>query len=646
MTKKKKKKKGSAIYSQWYTENFVADKIEETRDALVKREALGEIRSVSEWNEKAKLRFQRNFDRLSDATKKSYQSSARHFGKYLGIPKYESKVSNIVARLIILSYLEASTLVEEYVMWMETDLELSPNTINLRLASLRWFVDAARRVGWVTWKLDVKNVKSGKVRDTSGPSDAEFRRILRVVNGYTNPAGIRTKALVYLLAFTGMRISSAISLDIKNIDLDSGMIRVRWKGKGDKESQYVWRPVGDDTMAVLSDWIEYRGDDPGAVFCSTDRLKRGVISRLTIRTAQKNIESVGMEAATKKKLTPHGFRHFFATNNLKKADTRDVMKATGHTNIKTIEFYDDSDDTSVQKIVSGMEDRWLSSLRSTEKEDEKEIEKRYEEDAESNEDYDDDLSDFGIVSSVSAIENAKTYERIPTGMDSVDRLFGGEPGDAGMVKGSLVLLGGFPGIGKSTLARQIAWHICESNPGEKVLIASGEESAEQIGEALARLQCKHDNLLLFSEKSLNRICMAAERMDVCCLIVDSVSTVVDDECDKPPGSISQVKAIGHKLLSWCKGVGEDEDGSGIPVIVISHVDKKGQIAGPKALEHHVDAVFTFTLPHKRSKRRSLACDGKNRFGDATVEIFFEMTDKGLIEAEEMEQYGEDEYDSF
>lgn len=642
MTSREKSKSGAELFSPWYDEKFVKEKLEQKQNALAKMEKRGEISNADDWNQKAQRRFKRHWERLSDETKRSYQSAARHFGKYLGLKRINSKVSNIVARLIVLSYMEAATLVEEYVMWMEEDLELAPNTINLRLAALRWFVDAARRVGWVEYKLDVKNVKGGKVKDTSGPTPAEFRRILRVVNSAEGSGAMRDRLMVYMLAFMGLRISSVISLDMENIDFEKRVVKVKWKGKGDTVARYVWRPMGPETFEALDDWLEVRGRENGPIMQSLDRAKRGT-GRLSIRSAQRIIDHIGREAATRKKLTPHAFRHFHATDSLEaEKDTRRVMKSTGHTNVKTIEAYDDADERAAREVASAMEKRWLNHLEELEEEDEDEIQDRYSD--KSDDEPDQGLEDLGIVTSSSAAEDHTEYERMSTGMDGVDSLLGGRKNRRGLVRGSIVLLGGYPGIGKSTLARQICKNICDNNPGERILYASGEESTEQIGESLARLDCKHPNFLLTAEQSINKICEVAEKINASVLVIDSVSTVAVDEVDKMPGSITQVKSIGHYLLSWCKGVGEEE-GTGISVIIISHVDKKGNIAGPKALEHHVDAVFSFMSPSKRSRMRSLGCEGKNRFGDATKEILFEMTAKGLVEYEpEENDFGYDDDD--
>src|SRR5690606_38094227 len=118
---------------------------------------------------------------------------------------------------------------------------------------------------------------------------------------------------VYMLAFMGVSISSAISLDMENIDFEQRKFKVKWKAKGDSVARYVWRPVGPETFSALEDWLEVRGRDPGPIMISLDRAKRGS-GRLTVRSAQKIIANIGVEAATKKPLHPHAFLHFHATD--------------------------------------------------------------------------------------------------------------------------------------------------------------------------------------------------------------------------------------------------------------------------------------------------------------------------------------------
>ena len=206
--------------------------------------------------------------------------------------------------------------------------------------------------------------------------------------------------------------------------------------------------------------------------------------------------------------------------------------------------------------------------------------------------------------------------RFPTGMGELDRVLGG-----GAVKGSLVLVGGAPGIGKSTLMLQICSKLCEFS---KVLYISGEESEHQLKLRAKRLHVESEQLFVLSETSLGDLVdsVGAERPDV--LIVDSIQTLYNDALDSPAGSVSQVKDCTMALMQLAKG-------QGITVFVIGHVNKEGSIAGPKVLEHMVDCVLYFEGDQHTSYRILRAA--KNRFG-ATNEIgVFEMRDEGLVEVE-------------
>ena len=206
--------------------------------------------------------------------------------------------------------------------------------------------------------------------------------------------------------------------------------------------------------------------------------------------------------------------------------------------------------------------------------------------------------------------------RFSTGMGELDRVLGG-----GAVKGSLVLVGGAPGIGKSTLMLQICESLCREN---KVLYVSGEESEHQLKLRARRLRVQSERLLVISETSLAGLLesAAAESPDV--LIVDSIQTLYSDALDSPAGSVSQVKDCTMALMQLAKG-------QGITVFVIGHVNKEGSIAGPKVLEHMVDCVLYFEGDQHTSYRILRAA--KNRFG-ATNEIgVFEMGDSGLAEVE-------------
>ena len=204
--------------------------------------------------------------------------------------------------------------------------------------------------------------------------------------------------------------------------------------------------------------------------------------------------------------------------------------------------------------------------------------------------------------------------RFRTGMGELDRVLGG-----GAVRGSLVLVGGAPGIGKSTLMLQICDNLCRF---AKVLYVSGEESERQIKLRAQRLNVAGEGLYLLSETNLEHVLDAVHSLQPDVLIVDSIQTLYHGDISSGPGSISQVKECTMSLMQLAKG-------EGITVFVIGHVNKEGSIAGPKVLEHMVDCVLYFEGERQMAYRILRAA--KNRFG-ATNEIgVFEMTDRGLTE---------------
>lgn len=204
--------------------------------------------------------------------------------------------------------------------------------------------------------------------------------------------------------------------------------------------------------------------------------------------------------------------------------------------------------------------------------------------------------------------------RFFTGMGELDRVLGG-----GAVAGSLVLVGGAPGIGKSTLLLQICDQLCLQR---RVLYISGEESERQLKLRAQRLKVESDKLLILSETRLSDVLEAVEETQPDILIVDSIQTLYREENESAPGSISQVKDCTMALMQLSKQ-------QGITVFVVGHINKDGNIAGPKVLEHMVDCVLYFEGDPNSSYRLLRAA--KNRFGSTNEIGVFEMGDSGLIE---------------
>ena len=215
-----------------------------------------------------------------------------------------------------------------------------------------------------------------------------------------------------------------------------------------------------------------------------------------------------------------------------------------------------------------------------------------------------------LISEVEATDEL----RFATGMEELDRVLGG-----GAVQGSLVLVGGAPGVGKSTLMLQICDSLCRFS---KVLYVSGEESVRQIKLRSERLKVRGDRLYLLSESDLGSVLEAVDQLAPDVLIVDSIQTLYNSELSASPGSVGQVKDCTMALMQLAKG-------QGITVFVIGHITKDGSLAGPKILEHMVDCVLYFEGETHNTYRILRAA--KNRFG-ATNEIgVFEMADVGLAE---------------
>lgn len=204
--------------------------------------------------------------------------------------------------------------------------------------------------------------------------------------------------------------------------------------------------------------------------------------------------------------------------------------------------------------------------------------------------------------------------RFTTGMGELDRVLGG-----GAVAGSLVLVGGAPGIGKSTLLLQICKSLCN---GRSVLYVSGEESEKQLKMRAQRIGTNCDELYILSETNLADILDAVDSTHPDILIADSVQTLYREENDSAPGSVSQVKDCTMALMQLSKS-------EGITVFVVGHINKDGAIAGPKVLEHMVDCVLYFEGDPNSSYRLLRAA--KNRFGSTNEIGVFEMADIGLIE---------------
>jgi len=216
----------------------------------------------------------------------------------------------------------------------------------------------------------------------------------------------------------------------------------------------------------------------------------------------------------------------------------------------------------------------------------------------------------------------ETDERVTTGISELDRVLGG-----GIVKGSLVLVGGDPGIGKSTLLLQMCAKLADKNIS--VLYVSGEESERQIALRSERLGGKFSDMLLFCETDIEKIEAAIESGRPEVVIVDSIQTMYSSKADSAAGSISQVREVTSSLLRISKGLG-------VSIFIVGHVTKEGTVAGPRTLEHMVDTVLYFEGEDVASYRILRAV--KNRFGSTNEVGVFDMGQTGLREVANPSEY--------
>ncbi len=226
------------------------------------------------------------------------------------------------------------------------------------------------------------------------------------------------------------------------------------------------------------------------------------------------------------------------------------------------------------------------------------------------------------VPSVLSDISIRKEDRLSTGIGELDRVLGG-----GIVQGSLTLVGGDPGIGKSTLLLQVCRNL--SNSGHKILYISGEESLAQIKMRADRIGTFSENMFLLCETDLNEITEVIRAQKPEAVVIDSIQTMYSEEVSAAPGSVSQVRESTGILLQLAKGLG-------VSVLIVGHVTKEGTVAGPRVLEHMVDAVLYFEGDRHAAYR--ILRGVKNRFGSTNEIGVFEMREQGLVEVRNASEY--------
>lgn len=218
----------------------------------------------------------------------------------------------------------------------------------------------------------------------------------------------------------------------------------------------------------------------------------------------------------------------------------------------------------------------------------------------------------------------ESYARYKTSIKEFDRVMGG-----GVTYGSLTLLGGEPGIGKSTLLMNVCGKLSELYPNEKILYVSGEESESQIADRSQRLKVGQENFYIYNESSWQNILESIKELRPKFFILDSIQTTASNEVGAAAGTLSQIREVTYELMNYAKA-------NGLTCFVIGHVTKEGSIAGPKILEHMVDTVIYFEGDQYGQYRMLRAI--KNRFGNTNEVGIFEMRETGLLEVNNPSQY--------
>lgn len=266
----------------------------------------------------------------SPTTQRAYKGDVAAWSLWLGMHPHAA-----VADLLDATGGQAHAVAQAYRASMVED-DLSPATINRRLASLRSLVTQARRLGLVTWALEVESVRSQSYRDTRGPGGDGYRRLVAVLEAEGDtPRVRRDRALLAMMYAMGLRRGEVVGLDVDHIEVDRGRAWILGKGRTEREAV----TIPPNTAARIAAWIEARGSAPGPLFVSLDRRAGG--GRLRKNSVTRLVRRLGKRAGVK--VTPHGLRHLAITTALDRSqgDTRRVRHFSRHKSTQTVELYDD-----------------------------------------------------------------------------------------------------------------------------------------------------------------------------------------------------------------------------------------------------------------------------------------------------------------
>lgn len=326
--------------------------IQECREVNVIHErtaAINELAVLSSSDEIAPFTSRVDTERLvriflankSARTIAAYKKDLADFARFLGIE--DGDLDQAARRFLSVGGGGANALAAEYREQMESR-RLSPATINRRLSALRSMVEQAATLGLINWELKIKGPKSRSYRDTAGPGTRNFRIMLGLVQSREDAKGIRDFAILRLLYDLALRRGEVVSLDLDDLDLNAGTVKILGKGRTEKEILTLPQP----TVDALRAWLEARGSAPGPVFTNFDRAGKG--ERLTGTAIYQIVRKLGQELGIKTR--PHGIRHSSISACVAQFPLTDVQRFSRHKKLETVAIYVDQLDGGVQSKIA------------------------------------------------------------------------------------------------------------------------------------------------------------------------------------------------------------------------------------------------------------------------------------------------------
>jgi integrase/recombinase XerC len=301
--------------------------------------------------EKLSALVQTSLSRLKPETLRSYSYGLKNFAEYCG----EESHLEALHRLLVMPRGEANFFILEYIRHLQ-EKGMSQSTVNARLSAIKGRVSDAQMIGLVDWSIDIKAPKVDKQKNVTGPTEAQFLRILRYVKSPRSPIEYRNRAIIYMLSFMALRRSEIVGIDFSDMDFHRLKVMVMRKGKRSKES----RSVPGRTMEAILQWIDAGAISSGPLFTNFDPSKKGG-TRFSATSLYRLVKKIGEECSVAG-LHPHAFRHFSITEALDvtNGSTRKAQKHSGHTDPRMIDVYEDAREDEQLAVSSAIENKWIN----------------------------------------------------------------------------------------------------------------------------------------------------------------------------------------------------------------------------------------------------------------------------------------------